>query len=345
MSHPAFPGGLRGDDPDLSEHQRQVFLALVDVHARMARPVGSEAVQEAGVSRSPASIRATLAELEGLGLVERAHASAGRVPTPAGYAFMVRSEVTPARLPEPVLREIEERLGRSRRDVEELLQMAARVLSDVTRQLGLAVAASLERERLASLELAPLTPQRTLLVLGLGAGAVRTLVLELPSPLGRDELEEVAAVLRERLLGRPLVEVRERLSMDPELARDGAVRIVAHAARASWSGALGGALFRYGTARIAAQPEFADSRRLGPLLRIVETGPPLDHLMTTAVEGCSAVRVAVDEDAALERLSLVSYTLPGAARAAVGILGPLRMDYAHALAVVDAVGSRVAELM
>jgi len=32
-------------------------------------------------------------------------------------------------------------------------------------------------------------------------------------------------------------------------------------------------------------------------------------------------------------------------RGAVGVLGPLRMNYAYALAAVDTVGARVAELL
>ena len=39
------------------------------------------------------------------------------------------------------------------------------------------------------------------------------------------------------------------------------------------------------------------------------------------------------------------FTLPGSIPGAVGVLGPLRMDYAFTLAVVDTVGSRVADLL
>ena len=55
------------------------------------------------------------------------------------------------------------------------------------------------------------------------------------------------------------------------------------------------------------------------------------------------VRVGVDEDDALSGCSLVSYTLPGSVWGAVGVLGPLRMDYASVLAVVEGVGARLAE--
>jgi heat-inducible transcriptional repressor len=57
------------------------------------------------------------------------------------------------------------------------------------------------------------------------------------------------------------------------------------------------------------------------------------------------VRIGVDEDRALAGCSLVSYALPGSVRGAVGVLGPVRMDYGRTLAVVDVVGSRLADLL
>ena len=100
-----------------------------------------------------------------------------------------------------------------------------------------------------------------------------------------------------------------------------------------------------GAMHIAELPEFADAARLGSVLRAVESRTPLDRLRVRSVEGQVAVRVGVDEDRALAGCSLVSYALPGSVHGAVGVLGPLRMDYARTLAVVDAVGSRLADLL
>src|SRR5262245_296316 len=346
MSHPAFPGAVIREDPDLTGRQREVFTALVTLYADSGRPVGSEALaHQARIPLSPASIRGALAELETLGLLNRPHASSGRVPTGTGYDFLVRHPLTPAPLTPEVVEQIDETLRSSSRDVEHLLGEASRLLSSLTRQLGLALTASLEGERLARLDLEPLDMRRVLMVLGLGAGAVRTLVLEMDSPLERSELEEVEAVLRERLVGRDLAEVRDRLASDPELVRKSAVRLVAHAAARRFAPPVPSARFSAGVAHIADQPEFAGGPGLGPLLRIVESGPPLDRLMMDGLEGHPAARVGLDEDQALRRCSLVSYPLPGAVRAAIGVLGPLRMDYARAFSIVDAVGRRVAELL
>ena len=188
-------------------------------------------------------------------------------------------------------------------------------------------------EPVRELELAPLDPRRSLMVLNLGGGNVRTLVLELEGPLQREELQEVAKVLR------------ERLATDADLARYSAVRVVARAAMAGWSRPVSTPLFASGAMHMAKLPEFADATRLGSVLRSVESGTPLDRLMVRSVEGQAAVRAGVDEDRALAGCSLVSYSLPGSVRGAVGVLGPLRMDYARTLAVVDAVGSRVADLL
>lgn len=345
MSDLAFPGGARHQDPDLSKRQRIIFLAVLSMHGGTTAPVSSESLSRLpGIRWSPAGIRSTLAELESLGLIQREHASSGRVPTAAGYSFHVRNGIAMEPLPEEMLREIDERLRRASRDVEALLAEASRLLSSLTRQLGLAVSTSMDRETLANLELAPLGPRRTLMVLGLGGGSVHTLVLELPNPLEREELQQAGEVLRSRLVGLPLSEVGRRLASDPELVEDAAVRIVANAAAASW-GRPGTALFSAGAGDFATQPEFADRGKLGSLLRVLEAGPPLDRLMVEGAEGQPAVHVGLDQDRALEGLSLVSVSLPGRRRGGVGVLGPLRMDYSRCVAVVEAVGTRVSEYL
>jgi heat-inducible transcriptional repressor len=346
MSEPAFPGRVTRDDPDLTPRQRQVFEVLVRLHGRTARPVASDTLAgQPGVRVSSASVRGDLAELEALGLLERTHTSGGRVPSARGYEYYVRALLTPAVLPAALLEEVERVLEVSSRDVEHLLGQASRLLSSLTHQLGLAVAASLDHEPLMRLDLEALGERRALMVLGLGGGAVQTLVLELENPLDRDELASVGAVLRERLIGCPLFEVRERLAADPELVRRSAVRLVSRAAAESWSRLVSTPILSAGAAHMTEHPEFASSHQLGSILRVVETGSPLDRLMVASAEGHASVRVGVDEDQALAGCSLVSYALPGALRAAVGILGPLRMDYSQALAAVDTVGSRVAELL
>ena len=109
MSHPAFPGGLHREDPDLSPRQREVFAAVIELHGASAHPVGSETLADLGrIALSSASIRNELAGLESAGLLERTHASAGRVPSVKGYEYYVRTLVVPAVLPADLVERVNE---------------------------------------------------------------------------------------------------------------------------------------------------------------------------------------------------------------------------------------------
>ena len=183
------------------------------------------------------------------------------------------------------------------------------------------------------------------MVLHLGAATVRTMVLELESPLTRDEIAGVSAELCERLIGLPLADVRERLASDPALVSGGAARCVVRAATERWAEPAPAALISAGMSHIADQPEFMNAARLGNILRMIEQGSPLDRMMAGTVEGQAAVRVGLDASQPLAACSLVTYALPDSPWGALGVLGPRRMDYARVLAVVDAVGHRVSDLL
>ena len=346
MSDPSIPGRLTPGDPELSDRQRVIFRTLVTLHGRNARPVGSERIAlERRVRLSGASVRAVLAELEDMGLIGRSGASAARVPTSLGYGYFVRQLLEPAVLPAEVVDAIDAQFASCSSDVEQLLQEASRLLASLTRQLGLALAASLDEQVLSSLELQALSERRALLVLGLSGHTARTLLLELDTPLEPGALEQVAGVMRERLVGRPLADVRGRLAHDIELARHSVVRVVVRAAAASWTRPVETPLMSAGAVHIARQPEFASPQRLGPVLEAVESGQPLNRLLVSGIQGQVGVRVGLAADAGLASCSLVSFSLPGVIPGAVGVLGPLRMDYAYTLAVVDTVGTRVTELL
>ena len=346
MTDPTLPGRSTPGDPVLSDRQRAVFRTLVDLHGRDARPVGSDRLASEGPLRlSGASVRAVLTELEELGLLARVRGGLARVPSSRGYAYFVRALLEPAPLPREVMEAIDAQFASSAHDVERLLQDASRLLASLTHQLGLALAGSLDEEALTSLDLEPLGERRALLVLGLGGHTARTLVLELDTPLDRGALESVESVLRERLLGRTFGEVRAHLAHAAELARDSVVRVVVRAAVASWTRPIETQLLAAGAGHIARQPEFASPRDLGSVLEAVETGEPLNRLLVSGIQGQVGVRVGLEGDPGLPACSLVSFALPGAIPGAVGVLGPLRMDYAFTLAVVETVGTRVADLL
>ena len=75
---------------EITKRQREILCQIIEEYAETASPVGSVTLAKLfGVS--PATIRAEMAKLEGLGLIAQPHTSAGRVPTDAGYRFYVNN--------------------------------------------------------------------------------------------------------------------------------------------------------------------------------------------------------------------------------------------------------------
>src|SRR5213075_767001 len=84
---------------DISSRQAFVLRKVVEGHRDTGHPVGSRWLAEQDdVPWGPSTIRAELARLEELGLLQHPHTSAGRIPTDSGYRHYVDTLPTRSRL-------------------------------------------------------------------------------------------------------------------------------------------------------------------------------------------------------------------------------------------------------
>src|SRR5262245_10333855 len=116
----------------LSERERDIFQALVELHVRDAAPVSSASLQkEFGVDLSSATIRNVLHGLEEKGLLQQPHTSAGRVPTADGYRTYVDLYCKPVQLPAAWVQRIHTALQVSN-DVDDLLSRVVKLLAGMS---------------------------------------------------------------------------------------------------------------------------------------------------------------------------------------------------------------------
>ena len=95
----------------MTDRQKAILAAIIEQYAEIAVPVGSVTLAKLfGVSS--ATIRAEMAKLEEMGLIDAPHTSAGRIPTDKGYRVYVNS-ITAA-----TMSELPSGLDRSARTIE-----------------------------------------------------------------------------------------------------------------------------------------------------------------------------------------------------------------------------------
>ncbi len=346
---------------ELTERQASVLRALIAAYVGQAGPVGSTTLSHLmPTPLSPASIRNTLSELHERGLIAKAHASAGRVPTAMGLRVFV-DELLEVGFLGPHHQRL---LDRAFDAVEpgETPRQASHLLSEHTRQLGFVLAPRVERLRLRTIHLLPVAAGRILAVLVAENGNVVERVITDETPISPRELERVRDHLAERIEGRTLVGLRRLLEAEREGLRgeaDDFLRRAWHvgfaACEASESDGSDDLVI---ASRLALldQPEFSDPERIRGLFAALETNERLLALLEQIAEadgGERRVGLAMSLGTELGEPSLRDCTLiavpyggggdggviesaadGGAPLGMLGVIGPQRMDYSRVIPLV-----------
>jgi heat-inducible transcriptional repressor len=317
---------------------------------------------------SSATIRAELAHLERMGLVDRAHRSAGCRPTRAGLERYVRTHPRPSDPPPPAARAVDRSLGEGA-TVEQDVRATARVLSEVGGCIAVTFVADPECRRIREVELVPIAAARVLVVVGFEGGATTMHAVDLEDPARVDpsrELPAIQAKLRELCLGRTLASAHTelvRLRRDLESSIDHRLAEVVRVGLSLCEGAELDplALTIAGQARLARGLGDVGAEGLGEVLAALEDDRRLASLLCQLLPPGVTPRAEVllggralldgsrdgsprgqddgDRTSAL-RLALVGCRLPtaplGPARVgAIAVLGPDRLDYASVIPLVE----------
>ncbi len=315
---------------------------VVDAYLASARPVGSKEIAERSeVDWGPSTVRAELAALEAAGYLTHPHTSAGRVPTDSGYRLYV-DVLLESGQPGPGSGGVELELSRLRREVDEAMRETTAALAQVTDLVALAtappetVAATIHR-----VEVLRLRPSQVMVVAIASNGAVAKRVFDFGSAVDSGLVEWASSYLNESLAGMGIGarRIADRLD-DPELGVLESEFLGALApAFASFEGdAAGDTLYVEGAARLLSDSHAADLPRADKLMTALEGRASVLRMLRSALDQRSVYLWIGDENPQPELRSVsfvgANYGLAHRNLGAVGVVGPLRMDYATAIASV-----------
>lgn len=333
--------------PTLTERERAVLAAVIDSFVRTAAPAGSRRIgKEYALGVSPATIRNTMADLESKGLLTHPYTSAGRLPTDLAYRYYVDALMRWGGIRKRDQAKIERELGDADAGgVEDLMGKAARVLSLLTGELGLAVGPTLATATLERLELVPLSSEKVLLVFTIESGVVRTVYVDVTTRVPRVTLQAVSQALNERLAGSAISEIqatlRERLgdlSFDNRGAQE-LMNIFVHSGPDIFEWARREREIHLGSAAaLTEQPEFTTSQRLRELLLLTERRELLASVLGDrgGSDGPHVTIGAEHGQPELEDLTIVTANYAvGSLQGTVGVIGPTRMPYDKVVSIVD----------
>jgi len=327
----------------MSDDRRlDVLRAIVEDYVATQEPVGSKSLLERHqLGVSPATVRNDMAVLEDEGYITAPHTSAGRIPTDKGYRMFVDRLSTVKPLSGAERRAIE-RFLTGAVDVDDVVQRSVKVLAQLTQQVAVVQYPSLTRSTVRHIEIVPLGGGRLLLVVISSSGRVEQRIIELANELDDHLVADLRARVMGATVGRRLPDASLSLAdmIETFAANDRPVvsSIVATLSQIFSNERSDERIAIGGTANLARFGADFDSA-IRPVLEALEEQVVLLKLLGEATTGIS---VRIGHETGLESLSATAIVASGygsdeQSLAALGTVGPTRIDYPSTIAAVAAV--------
>jgi heat-inducible transcriptional repressor len=329
----------------LTPRQERILCKVVDDYLRTGQPVASRSIaSDPDLDCGPSTVRNELALLEEYGLLAHPHVSAGRVPTDSGHRYVVDRLLSSGQSLQPARQRFD--LSLVRREVEEAMRTATQTLSQVTNLLAVVSAPSLNAASVRRVEVLALQPQVVLVVIITSTGGVSKMLATFERAVDPGLVTWAEEYLNERLVGLGLGSrmLHQRL-LDPDLSASETAFLqrFVPAFNELCSSEGEEELYVEGTARLFSSGQIRDTTEVNELINMLERRVVLLRVLREAlVESGVYVRIGQENEIpAMRSLSVVAtgYGMPRRKLGTVSVIGPVRMDYACAIATVrDAAG-------
>src|SRR5213075_79198 len=328
---------------ELDGRAREVLREIVMQHVATGEAISSRSLARCGrFQLSPASLRNVMADLEDLGYLQHPHTSACRIPTDRGYRFFIdhlmRSRAISTRDREAIDEEV-----RNADEIDDVLQSTSRLLSNLSDQVGVVFLPTLLQFTIRSMDFVLVAENKIMCVIVGTNGVVVNKVVESRHAFSREDLEKISRYITVEFNGMTLDAIRRRLIRMTEEQR------AQHDALLQKTISLGimavndvtpveHELYVEGTNSILMKPEFADAASLRKTMLALQEREKLIELLNVCLtEDVLQILIGSETDFTPgHKLSIVARRYRShAPLGMVGIIGPMRMEYARMAPLVD----------
>lgn len=333
--------------PLLTARKRDILNLIVRDYIRTAAPISSDNIaRRHTLGVSPATIRNDVAELEEEGYIMRPHSSSGSIPVDKGYRLYVESVggMSVYRLPARLQSQIQKRLTEAARDVDEWTNVAAAVLAGLVGNMAITTFPKAKESRVKHIDLVHLQDYLAMLVFIFQESRLRRQLIQIE---GHVDLQVSANKLNDCLVGmtwRDIDAMELELTPMEEAVVDSIVAILKDEDQTEYIGH-----YIDGLRNLLAQPEFSEKEKLRAFIEDVENGNLAQAVLDEAPD-TGSIRVIIGQENrgdVLWPLSVVigRYGIMGEATGAVGVIGPVRMEYTKSIAGVELIAGIMSELV
>lgn len=326
---------------DLTERKLKILQAVIADFIRTAEPVGSRTISKNYELGSPATIRNEMSDLEELGYLTHPHTSSGRVPSEKAYRLYVNELMKKRELTQEQKDAIARDLYSNVTELENLIERAAHVLSEITNLTAFALSPEKEQDKLKYINLLPVDPKTVVLMLVAESDEVSNTAVRLDKPASEDTLRILAKNMTYNYSGKTLSEALTTDIIKTFKADAEAMAMFEHNIAPSFIKSLEDMLnvnlYMDGLTNIFSLPEYNDIDKARNFFELVNRKQDIMQKLSSRGDGVLITIGGENEDEELSDCSVITatYHVDGKLVGKLGVIGPTRMKYGEVTSVVE----------
>jgi heat-inducible transcriptional repressor len=351
----------------LNERHQEILQAIIRHYIATAEPVGSKTlIDEYNFRVSSATIRNVMGKLEKAGFLYQPYTSAGRIPSDSGYRVYVDQLINidnSVRFPLNQFLDSKIKTGFNRYEI--LFQKITNILADLSGCIALITLPQVASNILYHLQLLRLANDQIMLVMVIDNYQTESVLLDSrqlkilhdddSTEIIDRELEILSNFLNHKLKGKSLTQINNldwsELNDDFKVYAD-FINNLLMKIKSSYHLSNTTPILIQGFSKLVQQPEFSHIEQIKILLNLLEKEQdlllPLIFNINEYDNSWQKVKIRIGSENPLESMqfcSLISaYYYQGEYPVgSVGIIGPTRMAYEQAIALVESTADYLSE--
>ena len=313
----------------IGTRQRELLKEIVEEYVKTARPVGSKSLCKK-FKCSSATIRNDMADLEGLGYLEKTHISSGRIPSEMGYRYYVDNLMEPKKLSGEDMLKLQTIFNNRDLELNDVISKSLEIISDITNYTSVVLGKESSDNKLSKVEVIPVGERGLVAIVITDKGHVENKNLSIDENIPLSEVAKTTELLNKMLVGTPIDDVPSKLEFEIKPIIKNYIEnyeVLYNAFYNALSNFTSERDVKFsGKANILKQPEFTTVDDVKNIISKFESKDMVNKIEETNDE----VKVYIGSESEIDdNVTIVKtkYKANNGTEGTIAVIGPKRMEY------------------
>ena len=324
--------------------KEKILQAVVDSYISTASPVSSSELRDKYFDQlSSATLRNELAALEDMGYLAQPHTSSGRVPTAEAYKLYVERLMPKRRLTREELGTVKRYFNRKITEIDEVLKNTAKVISEITNLTSVAYVGNLDEAVIRSIKFVKIDESTALVVIVTDIGILKDATVQMGFDAPESFFDKANEFVSEAFCGLKIGDIvgakAKRTLKDIKAEYQALYNTIYRILKDYHHDEMASELVLEGSSKILEQPEYTNLTKAKAMLDMLDAKKQLVPVLRSNDDLSLSIKIGRDNELTdgLPECAIVtaSITAGGKSMGSAGVIGPIRMDYAKVVSVLD----------